>query len=110
MAAIQAPLLRTVRVMTALILAAWVLAVARLTRLVTRDKLTEPIRSALVERLGSGSQLTYLVHCTWCTSIWVAFASAPAAVALTGVSWWLLPVLALAASHLIGVASLVDAE
>lgn len=96
--------------MTMLILAAWVLAVARLTRLITRDKLTEPIRQAIAERLEDGSQLTYLVHCTWCSSIWIAFASAPAAITLTGVSWWLLPILALAGSQLVGLASLVDSD
>ncbi|MCM6774996.1 DUF1360 domain-containing protein [Nocardia sp. CDC159] len=94
--------------MTVLILIAWILAVARLTRLVTRDKITEPIRAALIQRLGTGSQLTYLVHCAWCTSVWVAFTTAPAAVALAGLSWWLLPLLALAASQLVGMLATAD--
>ncbi|MBF6515238.1 hypothetical protein IU421_13205 [Nocardia cyriacigeorgica] len=96
--------------MTVLIFVLWVLAVARATRLITRDKLTEPFRTWVVTRRGVDSQIAYLVHCSWCSSIWVAFATAPAAVALSGLSWWLLPIVALAASHLTGLGSLLDAD
>ena len=96
--------------MTVLILALWVLAVARVTRLITRDKLLEPFRVWVLAQRGADSQIAYLVHCSWCTSIWVAFATAPAAIAATGLSWWLLPIVALAASQLTGLASLVDVD
>lgn len=97
--------------MTVLILIVWVLAVARLTRLVTRDKFPfEPFRKWATERLGTKSRLTYLVHCSWCTSIWIAFATAPAVVALSGVSWWWWPFLALAASYLTGMGTLLEFE
>ncbi|MFJ1459757.1 hypothetical protein [Nocardia sp. N2S4-5] len=85
--------------MTALILAIWVVAVVRLTRLVTHDSLTQPIRSALAGRFPQ-SKLTYLVHCVWCSSIWTGAASAPVPIYVLGLSWWLLPILALAASQL----------
>ena len=58
------------------------LAVARLTRLVTTDELTRPVRQALVRRLPDRSPWAYLLVCRWCLSMWVA---APAAVA-----WWVL--------------------
>ncbi|MBF6138140.1 hypothetical protein IU501_34795 [Nocardia otitidiscaviarum] len=97
--------------MTAIILLVWVLAVARLTRLVTRDKFPfEPFRKWVTERLGTGSRLTYLVHCTWCSSIWIAFATAPAVIVLAGVSWWWLPLLALAASQLTGWGTLLELD
>lgn len=47
---------------------------ARLTRLVTLDVITEPIRRRLTGLLGA------LVECSWCTGVWVAGA--------VGLSWW----------------------
>ena len=46
-----------------------VLATYRLTRLVTADKITEPIRGWVVDR---SEWFGYLVTCDWCLSIWVA--------------------------------------
>lgn len=48
-----------------------VLAVARVTRFVVADNLTEPLRTWVVGRFGEESKLAYLVNCFWCTSIWV---------------------------------------
>lgn len=96
--------------MTVLILTVWVLAVARATRLITRDKITEPLRNQIVTRYGVESQITYLVHCTWCSGLWVSIATAPAAIALTGLSWWLTPLLAGAASHLVGLLTYLEDE
>lgn len=61
-----------------LILAA--LVTARLTRLVTSDYITDPVRKGIVRRLPEGSRLAYLIMCPWCSSIYVA---APVAA-----SWW----------------------
>ena len=45
------------------------LAVYRLTRLVTRDRITEPLRT----RVESGPEwLTYLLRCGWCASPYLA--------------------------------------
>lgn len=48
---------------------------ARLTRLITLDVITDPIRRRLTGFFGA------LVECAWCTGIWVA--------APVGISWWL---------------------
>lgn len=45
------------------------LATYRLTRLVTADKITQPIR---VWVIGRSDWFGYLVTCDWCLSIWVA--------------------------------------
>jgi hypothetical protein len=77
-------------------------AVARATRLVTTDKITEPFRVAVAGRLREGSQLAYLVHCRWCVSVWVALLAAPPTCLAYGWSlWWSLP-LALAFSQVTG--------
>lgn len=47
-------------------------ATARLTRLVTADRLTLPVRRAMLARVPEGGSLEYLLSCSWCTSMWVA--------------------------------------
>jgi hypothetical protein len=51
---------------------------ARLTRLVSRDEITRPIREAVLRRLNdekpSHVRLAYLMECGWCTSVWWAAA------------------------------------
>lgn len=80
-------------------LAVIALATARLTRLVTTDKITETPRNALVRKLGAESKIAYLLVCDWCSSIYVA----PAVTALV---WWqpaaVWGAAALAASHITG--------
>jgi hypothetical protein len=51
---------------------AGLLACARLTRLITTDQITQPLRAAVVRRAGPASPWAYLIHCRWCTSMWVA--------------------------------------
>lgn len=58
----------------ALDLAVDALAVKRLTRLVTEDVLTEPLRNLIWRRFGgpeTGHGLGYLVTCQHCVSIWI---------------------------------------
>lgn len=59
-----------------------VLAVARLTRLVTADVILQPARAWLVRHRplhdDRDDWLVYLVHCRWCASIWLAFPTAGA--------------------------------
>ncbi|MBB3040162.1 DUF1360 domain-containing protein [Hoyosella altamirensis] len=91
--------------LTLFLLAIYTLAVLRVTRLITRDKITQPLRRWVADRFDDpdrpeSSMTTYLFHCPACMSIWIAFALAPAAIALSGLTWWLLPFLALAASQL----------
>lgn len=75
------------------------LATARGTRLIVDDFITEPIRRWFVNRFGEDSKVTYLVHCVFCTSIWIGFAAAVLACLILPISWWLLVPLALAFSQ-----------
>lgn len=88
--------------MVLLMLALYVLTVARVSRLLTADKVTDWIREWLIQWRGIDSMSAYLFHCRWCMSIWVAFATAPAVVYFTHLDWWLIPLLAFPASHLTG--------
>jgi hypothetical protein len=68
------------------------LAVARFTLLVTNDRIMLAFRRSIVNRFGEESLWTYLVHCSRCTSFWIAL---PAAVfwgtlALPLHYWWLI--------------------
>lgn len=91
------------------------LAAARVTRLITTDKISEPVREWIVGKLGPAHAISYLVYCRWCTGI---YASAVASVCvwwgaglrhLLPVSgWFAVPALALAFSYVIGL--LVRAE
>ena len=44
------------------------LATARLTRLVTTDRITEAPRNWIIRRLPRESLLSYLLVCDWCSS------------------------------------------
>jgi hypothetical protein len=45
------------------------LATARLTRLITEDSITEPVRDRVSAR---HELLDELVHCRWCAGVWAA--------------------------------------
>lgn len=108
--------------MTALfVIVTAILAAARLTRLVTVDKITEPIRDRIIVRFSPDpnlelvrppeSKLVYLVHCPWCFGLWVAAAVWPTTwyvchlqTWLHVTAWWAIPAGALALSQLIGLA------
>ena len=66
------------------------LTAARVTRLITSDSLTTPLRHALVNHASQRKHAPWyvvLVHCDWCVSIWVAGAATLVAVGL-GLSSW----------------------
>jgi len=80
------------------------LATARITRLITLDRLTKAPRAWITRRLPDDSLLAYLVHCGWCVSVYIgagvaavgAWAGAwtwvgvlPAALAFSYVAGWL---------------------
>lgn len=92
--------------MTWLDLAVVVLATARLTRLVTSDYLTDPPRVWLQRRLPE--KLAYLLGCPWCASVWVAAPVAWVVVEHGHRTWVLVPLVALGASHLTGLAARLD--
>ena len=49
-----------------------ILATARLTRLAVWDKITLPVRVAIIKKTGAGSWLSYLAHCVFCAGFWAA--------------------------------------
>lgn len=93
--------------MTALTVVLVALATYRVTRLVTADRITEPVR-AWAERRGA--RVGYLATCDWCLSVWVAPAPAAVAVALPGNRVVLGVLVALAASAVTGLLSIVEAR
>jgi len=65
------------------VLALGLLVTARLTRVITDDRIGLPLRQRVVVRFpappddpGGFSLLAYLVHCRWCMSLWVAIPAA----------------------------------
>jgi hypothetical protein len=52
------------------------LATYRFVKLVRDDRITQPLRDAVVDRFGSPEQskVSYLLHCPWCLSIYAGAA------------------------------------
>ena len=75
------------------------LAVARLTRLLVEDQLTVGYRRWVVQRFGESSMPSYLAHCPWCTSVWVAIPVMPVAVLLPHP--WVIAVLSIPAVSMV---------
>lgn len=49
-----------------------VLATARLTRLLSKDDLTVPMRLGIDKMFGPQSWISRLIWCPWCTGVWVS--------------------------------------
>ena len=87
-----------------------VLAVARVTRLITTDVLFEGVRSravkALIEHDGEPSlvrgKIAYLIVCDWCASVYVGAAAAGAYWTWGETMPYMATVLALSASYVTG--------
>ena len=89
--------------MDLLILGIWVLAAARVTRLLTKDAITDFIRIwGHKKTKGQDTTLTYFLTCPWCVGMWVCLLSAWSVILLTEWTWWLYLLLALMGSHIIG--------
>ena len=76
-----------------------ILAVARITRLLVDDQLTIKYRQWVVRKYGAESMASYLVHCPWCTSIWVAAPVMPVATFFPYV--WVIALLAIPAASMV---------
>lgn len=61
------------------------LATARATRLVTRDRIFDAPRNAVLRALPDGHLLAYLVICDWCVSV---YTGTLAAVGGAWAGWW----------------------
>lgn len=81
----------------------WVLALARVTRLVVADRLTDFLRIWAYHRSqGAESLLTYFVQCPWCVSMWLAFATAWIIWFQVDLPGYMYPLVALSGSYLVG--------
>ena len=76
-------------------------AACRLTRLVTTDTITAPLRDRIGDRWPN-SPLDVLVNCPWCTGVWVA--AGVQAAALLAPRWWRPAARGLAIAAIAGVA------
>jgi hypothetical protein len=90
-----------------LTLVVFILAAARVTRIVTADVIGEPIRNWMARTFTD--KVATLAFCDWCLGFWVS------AVAMVlwwwwGTEWWLVvPALAFACSYVVGIlASRID--
>lgn len=66
--------------MLILVLVVAVLAVARVTRLLVEDQITNSLRKWVIKKYGEPSMPSYFIHCPWCMSIWIALPVMPVAV------------------------------
>jgi peptidoglycan/LPS O-acetylase OafA/YrhL len=82
---------------TSLVVAA--LAVTRITLLLVDDQITNGYRRWVIKRWGEESLPSYLVHCPWCTSIWVAAPIMPAAAIWPNI--WVIAAFAIPAASLV---------
>lgn len=114
-----------------IILLVYALAVARLTRMVTADKLFEKPRRAVIVKAWTRRHpwiteepteekrrrnlamamdnhakdppmLAYLTVCPWCVSVWIGAVAAPVAWFWGTRPWFAIPAVALAFSHVTG--------
>lgn len=78
------------------------LVTARITRLVTTDRITQAPRGWALRRLSSESLAAYLIVCDWCASFYVGLAVAAAGWTYGLWDWqWIVP-LGLAFSYVAG--------
>jgi hypothetical protein len=86
------------------------LVTARVTRLITTDRITQAPRTWLLSRLNSEGLAAYLVVCDWCTSVYVGLGVGVVGLAVGLWSWpWIVP-LGLAFSYVAGMLARGEAE
>lgn len=85
-----------------LLMVVMALATARVTRLITRDRILQAPRRAVLRALPDDHLLAYLVVCDWCVSVYTGTLAAAVSVWAAGWSWWWVPALALAFSYVTG--------
>lgn len=78
------------------------LATARITRLITSDRITEAPRNWILRKLDANSLWAYFMVCDWCTSVYVGAGAAAAGAALGWWTWALAVPAALAFSYTAG--------
>lgn len=88
--------------MDAITLIAAALATARITRLITADVITEPLRIAVFKRLNTEGKFAYLLSCDWCASVYVGAGVAASWWAWGDTKIWAASMIALSASYAAG--------
>lgn len=84
----------------------YALALARLTKLVNDDVITDPLRARLARRFNSTHPtVVYFVECPWCVSVWLGAATSPLIVEALNLPWYFIVLLTLAGSQLTGLIS-----
>ena len=78
------------------------LATARVTRLITQDRLLDTPRNAALRALPDGHLLAYLLTCDWCVSIYTGTLTAVAGAWAAWWTWDVVPIVALAFSYVTG--------
>lgn len=86
--------------MDAITLIAAALATARITRLVTTDRITHAPRRWVLSRLDQEGLMAYLITCDWCASVYAG--AGVAAVLWAAPAWAVWPLYALAFSYVAG--------
>jgi hypothetical protein len=78
------------------------LATARVTRLITQDRIFDAPRNAVLRALPDGHFLAYLVTCDWCVSIYTGTLTAVGGAYAGWWPWAAVPAVALAFSYVTG--------
>lgn len=83
-------------------------ATARLTRLITTDRLPfARLRAAIIRRWGSESLPAEGIRCDWCIAIWVAAAIVPLAFVFGASPWFFLPAAILTSAQVAAMANTI---
>lgn len=88
--------------MDTITLAVAALVTARITRLITTDRITQAPRGWILARLDSEGLAAYLIVCDWCASFYAGLAVAGAGAWAGLWSWWWTVPLGLAFSYVAG--------
>lgn len=75
------------------------LAVCRVTRLITDDYITLPVRQWLVKHNGETGWFTHGIHCPKCVSVWVGLGASPMWYFYGTRAWYVIPMVAMAFSY-----------
>jgi hypothetical protein len=78
------------------------LAAARVTRLITRDRITLTPRLWVINKLGPDTMTAYLITCDWCAGLWTGAVVTSAAWHWQHSPWLQVPVAALAVAQAVG--------
>jgi uncharacterized membrane protein len=77
-------------------------SVARITRMITTDRIFERARDWLLDRINPHGMITYMLSCPWCISIYVGSVGAVVMYRYGGEPCVTVPAIALTASYITG--------